>query len=53
MFAIPAIGAPVQLIDPGGQGIEMRSQVFIADGKVWSGQWYRPLLAPSSPRPHA
>jgi len=47
MFAIPAIGAAVQLIDPGGQDIEMRSQVFIAKGKVWSGQWYRPVLPPS------
>lgn len=46
MFAIPAIGAPVQLVDPGGQHIEMRSQVFIASGRVWSGQWYRPLLTP-------
>ena len=47
MFAIPAIGAAVQLIDPGGQDIEMRSQVFIAHGRVWSGQWYRPLLTSS------
>ena len=46
MFAIPAIGAPVQLIDPGGRDIEMRAQVFIANGSVWSGQWYRPLLPP-------
>ncbi len=47
MFAIPAIGAPVELIDPGGQDIQMHSAVFIAHGNVWSGQWYRPLLTPS------
>jgi hypothetical protein len=45
MFAIPAIGAPVSLIDPGGIGIEMDEQVYIANGSVWSGQWYRPLLS--------
>jgi hypothetical protein len=44
MFAIPSIDSPVQLVDPGGQGIDMRSQVFIANGNVWSGQWYRPVL---------
>jgi hypothetical protein len=44
MFAIQSVGSPVVLVDPGGQGIGMRSQVFIANGNVWSGQWYRPLL---------
>lgn len=47
MFAVPGVGAPVRLVDPGGRDIEMHSQVFIANGKVWSGQWYRPLLTPS------
>jgi hypothetical protein len=45
MFAIESIGAPVTLLDPGGIGIEMQSEVFIANGAVWSGQWFRPLLS--------
>jgi hypothetical protein len=45
MFAIESIGAPVILLDPGGIGIEMQSEVFVANGAVWSGQWYRPLLS--------
>lgn len=45
IFAIESIGAPVTLLDPGGIGIQMRSQVFIENGAVWSGQWYRPLLS--------
>jgi hypothetical protein len=44
MFAIPSIGAPVSLVDPGGIDIFMRSQMYLANGCVWSGQWYRPLL---------
>jgi len=46
MFAITAVGAPVSLVDPGGIAIEMESQVFVANGCVWSGQWYRPVLQP-------
>jgi hypothetical protein len=45
MFDIPSVGAPVQLLDPGGKDINMDGEVFIANGTVWSGQWYRPLLA--------
>jgi hypothetical protein len=44
MFTITTAGAPVTLLDPGGIGIEMESQVFLGNGCVWSGQWYRPLL---------
>jgi hypothetical protein len=47
MFAITSAGAPVSLVDPGGIGIEMDAQVFVANGYVWSGQWYRPVLQPA------
>jgi hypothetical protein len=44
MFAITSPGAPVSLVDPGGVGVGMQGQVFVANGCVWSGQWYRPVL---------
>jgi hypothetical protein len=34
-------------VDPGGIGIGMEGQVFVANGFVWSGQWYRPVLQPA------
>ena len=47
MFAITSVGADVELVDPGGVGIGMEGQVFVANGCVWSGQWYRPVLQPA------
>jgi hypothetical protein len=47
MFFIDRAGGTVQLLDPGGTpgtNIRLQHQVFIAAGRVWSGQWYRPLL---------
>ena len=39
MFAVRRAGGPVTILDPGGRGISMNGEVFIAGGRVFSGQW--------------
>jgi hypothetical protein len=43
-FAVRHIGGRVIIVDPGGVGIGMNSEVFVGGGRVWSGQWSVPAL---------
>ena len=38
-FAVRRVGAPVDVVDPGGRAISMNGEVFVGGGRVWSGQW--------------
>ena len=38
-FAVRGLGAPVSILDPGGQAISMNGEVFVGGGRIWSGQW--------------
>jgi hypothetical protein len=44
-FSVPKIGGPVQLLDPGGSGIQMNGEVYVGGGRVFSGQWYAETTA--------
>lgn len=46
MFYCPKAGRRIELLDRGGAGISMNGQVFIADGKIFSGFWNHALVTP-------
>ena len=44
MFWLPRLGGRFEVLDPGGDDLQMNQFVFVYRGKVFTGKWMRPLV---------
>jgi hypothetical protein len=48
LFSLAGVGEALAILDPGGIDIQMGSEIFIAHGELWCGQWRHPLVISSA-----